>query len=174
MKRFLTSLRSRAELPSARRASLREQRDGGENRLQTFRRFLAAGIAALFLASAGFAAELPADHVIVPKAAPEKTEVADRPASSSGTLTFVAVIALGCAGGWMLWRGRSGTLAGLRGGVRAPRNLVVEETRSLGNRQYLVVASYQDKKFLLGVCQGRIDLLSPLHEGGTAPEKPRA
>jgi flagellar protein FliO/FliZ len=174
VKRFPISLCSAAERLSARCGSLREQRDGEGNRLPTFLRFFAIGIAALFLASAGVAAELAADHVIVPKAAPEKAEVAERAASNSGPLTFVAVIALGCAGGWMLWRGRSGALAGLRGGVRAPRNLVVEETRSLGNRQYLVVASYQDKKFLLGVCQGRIDLLSPLHEGGTAPEKPRA
>ena len=174
MKRFLSSLQARAGRPSVRRGSLREQRETGLIRVQPFRRFLAAIVAALALASAGVAAELEADHVIVPKASAEKTEVAERPASGSGTLTFVAVIALGCAGGWMLWRGRSGALASLRGGVRAPRNLVVEETRALGNRQYLVVASYQDKKFLLGVCQGRIDLLSPLHEGGVAPEKPRA
>ena len=42
------------------------------------------------------------------------------------------------------------------------RSLAVEETRSLGNRQYLVVASYEGKKFLLGVCPGRINLLSAL------------
>lgn len=131
-------------------------------------------LVSLVLGSVLSAAELQADHVIVPKTSAEKVQVAERPAAGSGTLTLVAVIALGCAGGWMLWRGRSGALAGLRGGVRAPRNLVVEETRPLGNRQYLVVASYQDKKFLLGVCQGRIDLLSPLHEGATTPEKPRA
>jgi flagellar protein FliO/FliZ len=58
---------------------------------------------------------------------------------------------------------------------RAPRNLAVEETRSLGNRQYLVVASYQDKKFLIGVCPGRIDLLSALDNASTAAgEKTRA
>ena len=39
---------------------------------------------------------------------------------------------------------------------------LVEETRALGNRQYLVVASYEGKKFLLGVCPGQINLLSPL------------
>ncbi len=139
-----------------------------------FRRIVAAVFAALAFGAAGFAAELEADHVIVPKASAEKAAVAERPASGSGALTLVAVLALGCAGGWMLWRGRTGALAGLRGGVRAPRNLVVEETRSLGNRQYLVVAAYQDKKFLLGVCQGRIDLLSALHEDDTASEKARS
>ena len=49
--------------------------------------------------------------------------------------------------------------------------LTIDETRSLGSRQYLVVASYQDKKFLLGVCPGRIDLLSALPEK-SAEEKP--
>lgn len=158
-------------MPSLRRGSLRGQRESGLIRVQPLRRFLAVIVTALAFASAGVAAEL--GHVIVPKASAEKADIAERPASGSGALTWVAVLALGCAGGWMLWRGRAGALAGLRGGVRAPRNLMVEETRSLGNRQYLVVASYQDKKFLLGVCQGRIDLLSPLHESGAAPEKPR-
>ena len=45
---------------------------------------------------------------------------------------------------------------------RDVRKLAIDETRSLGSRQYLVVASYEGKKLLLGVCPGRIDLLTPL------------
>ncbi|HYD83372.1 MAG TPA: hypothetical protein VEA63_04955, partial [Opitutus sp.] len=91
----------------------------------------------LCFASTSPAAALENDQVIVPKAAAEKSDVSTRPASGSGTLTLVAVLVLACAGGWMLWRGRNGSIANFRPGARAPRNLAVEETRSLGNRQYL-------------------------------------
>jgi flagellar biogenesis protein FliO len=36
------------------------------------------------------------------------------------------------------------------------------DTRSLGNRQFLVVAEYDQQKFLLGVSTGNIKLLSKL------------
>lgn len=45
---------------------------------------------------------------------------------------------------------------------RSAAKLAIAETRSLGNRQFLVVASYEDKKFLLGVCPGQITLLTAL------------
>jgi flagellar protein FliO/FliZ len=81
-----------------------------------------------------------------------------------GSATLVVGLLLAAVGGWLVWRGRRATPRTAVG-----RELAIEETRSLGNRQYLVVASYEDKRFLLGVCPGRIDLLSPLHD-----EKPRA
>jgi flagellar protein FliO/FliZ len=43
--------------------------------------------------------------------------------------------------------------------------LQIEETRSLGNRQYLVVAVYEGQKLLLGVTPGQIQLLTPLSSG---------
>lgn len=87
------------------------------------------------------------------------------PAPSGGgvgvanTLTLVVAIACAAVGGWLYWRNRRTPGMGRDG-----RALAVEETRSLGNRQYLVVASYEGKKFLLGVCPGRIDMLAPLNE----------
>jgi flagellar biogenesis protein FliO len=42
------------------------------------------------------------------------------------------------------------------------RKLNISETRGLGNRQFLVVAEYEDRKMLLGVCPGRIDYLCTL------------
>jgi flagellar protein FliO/FliZ len=57
----------------------------------------------------------------------------------------------------MVYRNRRGVPT-----ARDMRALAIDETRSLGNKQYLVVASYEGKKFLIGVCPGRIDMLSPL------------
>ena len=45
---------------------------------------------------------------------------------------------------------------------KGARKLTVAETRMLGNRQFLVVAEYEGRKMLLGVCPGRIELLSEL------------
>lgn len=45
---------------------------------------------------------------------------------------------------------------------KADRKLVISETRTLGNRQFLVVAEYENRKMLLGICPGRIDYLSTL------------
>ena len=44
----------------------------------------------------------------------------------------------------------------------ADRKLHVSEIRSLGNRQFLVVAEYETTRILLGVSHGRIDLLCHL------------
>ncbi|MBI5766925.1 MAG: flagellar biosynthetic protein FliO [Verrucomicrobia bacterium] len=95
---------------------------------------------------------------------PSNSAPASAPATGGlGHVTLVVGLVLAAAGGWFVWRGRTNPARAADGRV-----LAIEETRSLGNRQFLVVASYQEKKFLLGVCQGRIDLLAPLHD-----EKPR-
>lgn len=122
---------------------------------------LRATLAVLVLGWAvnGFAAD--DDKVIVPGAS--RTEApAQTAAGGLGSMSLTLGLVLAAVGGWMVWRNRRGTPVG-----RDSRLLAVDETRSLGNRQYLVIASYADKKFLIGVCPGRIDLLSPLD--GTAP-----
>ena len=94
--------------------------------------------------------------VIYPRSSATRTE----PASGSGAgypAILLAALALAGGGGWLFWRGRSAP-----GATATLRKLAIAETKSLGNRQYLVVASYEDKKYLLGVCPGRIDLLTPL------------
>jgi flagellar protein FliO/FliZ len=91
---------------------------------------------------------------------PGSTAPASAPVEGSvGNLSLVAALLLAGVGGWLFWRGR-------RGGPRTTdgRALNIAETRSLGNRQYLVVATYEKKKFLLGVCADRINLLAPLHD----------
>jgi flagellar protein FliO/FliZ len=100
------------------------------------------------------------DRIIYPGAS--KDVAASPLTSSSGTrglTTLLGVALLAGAGGWLLWKKRQEGPA-----RREARLLAIDETRPLGNRQYLVVASYEGRKFLLGVCPGRIDLLSPLDE----------
>jgi flagellar protein FliO/FliZ len=88
---------------------------------------------------------------------PGKAATSASPAAgglSSFTLIVGAIMA--GVGLWLFWRGRRTAMA------TEARALAIEETRSLGNRQYLVVASYRGQKFLLGVCPGRIDHLAAL------------
>jgi flagellar protein FliO/FliZ len=77
----------------------------------------------------------------------------------ASAFTLVAAVLIAAVGAWFYWRNRKTPL-----GARGAQNLAIEETRSLGNRQYLVVARYGDEKFLLGVCPGRIDMLTPLQQ----------
>lgn len=116
--------------------------------------FFLAVVAVGFLGSVRAADET---QVIYPRG----TSGAEAPASKAGEgfgfVTVLGVVLLAGAGGWMLWRGRKVSVGG-----KDQRLLAIDETRPLGNRQYLVVASYEGKKFLLGVCPGRIDLLASL------------
>lgn len=102
------------------------------------------------------------DTVLYPK------DSAERPASSSpakggrsGSWMLAGAFLLALGGGWMLIRRRGLPLARA---VRNQRLIVVEETKSLGNRQYLVVAACEGRRFLLGVTPGRIQMLSSLDE----------
>lgn len=63
--------------------------------------------------------------------------------------------------------------------AKGERKLNISETRMLGNRQFLVVAEYQDRRVLLGVCPGRIEYLCALGSGESefpkiSPEGPDA
>ena len=88
------------------------------------------------------------------------------PASLSGSLLVVVALLLAAAGAW-LWLRRKNP--GAWGPRRSASRLGIEETKSLGHRQFLVVASYRDQKFLLGVCPGSIRLLSPLDPVARSP-----
>jgi len=113
----------------------------------------------IFGATAAFAAD---DNKIIFPSGSEKSGMPSA-ISSSGSFNFITILALliiAAVGAWMFIRNRGNPGAG-----RDLRALSIDETRSLGNKQFLVVASYEDKKFLLGVCPGRIDLLAPLHQG---------
>ena len=122
-------------------------------------------------AFAGDAADKPPapETVLYPKGSGTTPAAVPTPRddSSSGARTLLVLALLLAAGGaWLLLRRRAGPgfLAG-----RSAHKLQIEETRSLGNRQYLVVAVYEGQKLLLGVTPGQIQLLTPLSAGEGKP-----
>lgn len=107
------------------------------------------------------------DTIISPRSGANRAET---PASAIGgsmnSMSLIVGLALAAVGGWLVWRNRRGTPVG-----KDQRLLAIEETRSLGNRQFLVVASYEGRKFMLGVCPGRIEMLAPLDGSAIAPRE---
>jgi flagellar protein FliO/FliZ len=104
----------------------------------------------------------PPDKIIYPKGSPEKpAEMPTSPKDSGRSYTLIIALVLAAAGAWILFQRRQG--AGLIS--RGPKKLQIEETRALGNRQYLVVANYEGRKMLIGVTTGQIQLLARLDDG---------
>ncbi|HVU33729.1 MAG TPA: flagellar biosynthetic protein FliO [Opitutaceae bacterium] len=118
-----------------------------------------AWTAALLAGTAALAAD--DNKIIFPSGSSRPASPAGGGASVANTITLIVAILLAAVGAWMYLRNRRAPGLG-----RNAHALAIDETRSLGNRQYLVVASYEGRKFLLGVCPGRIDLLAPLDRGG--------
>ena len=105
-----------------------------------------------------------ASDVLVPRGSETVGAAAAGPSGGLGAYTMFVAVVCAVAGAWFLWRGRRRS-----GGRAGAGKLSVAETRSRGNRQYLVVAAYGEKKYLIGVCVGRISLLAPLDDGASHP-----
>ncbi len=105
------------------------------------------------------------DMVIYPKgtAGAQAPVSQDSGYSNPFYLAFAVVVA--ATGGWILWRRRTGASL-IPGTGPEVRKLTIDETRPLGNRQYLLVASYEGRKFLLGVTTEKIELLTHLPDSG--------
>ncbi len=92
-------------------------------------------------------------------------------ASGSGTfqlaIYFVLLISLLGGGAYVMRNG----LGFLQPKPKGLRKLDITETRMLGNRQFLIVAEYEQRKMLIGVCPGRIEYLCTL--SGAETEFPR-
>jgi flagellar protein FliO/FliZ len=86
-----------------------------------------------------------------------ETEALVPTASNPSGWVFAALVGFGAAGLWW-WTRRGKTMAG----KKIINGLAVEQTHSLGNRQYLVVAGCDGRRFLLGVTSGQINMLSDL------------
>ena len=111
------------------------------------------------------AATTPDDRVLGPfGTAPDSPAAA---AHGFGATTLIGIALLAGAGGYLLLKGRKIQLPS-----RTVKKLVIDETKSLGSRQFLVVASYEGRKLLLGVCPGRIELITPLDSPVAAEKAP--
>jgi flagellar protein FliO/FliZ len=122
---------------------------------------------ACFLALATSLPAQPKEEVIYPRGSvPAGTAAPVESRSLNSSLLLTAAV-LAAAAGWWIWQKRRSSLgAGAAGAAR----LAIVESRSLGSRQYLVVADYDGRKYLLGVCPGSIEMLTPL-DGGSPPPK---
>lgn len=103
-------------------------------------------------------AGLEADRVLYPAdGRSAASDAGDHRSSGVGPVwAFILVVGLG-AGAFWVWKRRNPVAAARRRG-----GIVIEDTRPLGNRQFLVVAGVDGRRFLLGVAPGSIRLLSSL------------
>lgn len=101
-------------------------------------------------------AGLPGDLVLHPSGGAAPSLPASSSSSGFGAGgVFVLLVAAGAAG-WWAWQRRRSPLAARRDCIQ------IEDTRALGNRQFLVVATARGRRFFLGVSPGGIRLLAPL------------
>ena len=104
------------------------------------------------------------DTILDPRHLHDGSADAHPATGSSGSLTWLVALACMAGGAWLFIRNR-GTRKATVGGA-----LNIAETRSLGNRQYLVVAVCGRKRFLIGVCPGSITMLSALDDSRSGPD----
>jgi flagellar protein FliO/FliZ len=104
-------------------------------------------------------AQRPNTEIIYPKGSVDAAGLKADGKSTGSSYVLVVALLLAAAGAWVMIQRRQGVMPL---GSKTARKLQVEETRPLGNRQYLVVANYDGQRFLLGVTTGQIQMLSPL------------
>jgi len=76
----------------------------------------------------------------------------------------LTIVVLGAAGFTVLLRG--GYFGVSWGAAKTVRKLRIEESRTVGSRQHLVVAEYEGRRVLLGISPARIDYLCGLDGDG--------
>jgi flagellar protein FliO/FliZ len=130
------------------------------------RRFFLWALGLLFvsgwLGAATPTAPRSADTVIFPQ--PVEPTIA-RPADSPST-GYIVFVVLCLGGGAWLWFRAKGKGRSLK---TTGSEISIDETRPLGNRQYLVLTSCRGRSFLIGVSQGRVDLVSEVPPSEPAP-----
>lgn len=120
----------------------------------------------MIAAEGGDAAVRSEDMIIYPQGSADASAGTRSVRGEGGSVRWLAgALLLAAGGGWLLLRRRGAPLRRLATGRRL---IDIEETRSVGGRQYLVVARCEGRRFLLGVTTGRIQLLSPLDDAEDA------
>ena len=108
------------------------------------------------------AAPRSADTVIFPQPVEQS---ATRPTGSPST-GYIVFVVLCLGGGAWLWFRAKGKGRSLK---TSGSEISIDETRPLGNRQYLVLTSCRGRSFLIGVSQGRIDVVSEVPPSEPTP-----
>lgn len=106
------------------------------------------------------------DTVLYPSGSKSAPDAPAAAAKNSGATWIFTFVVIGAAAGVWFWRRRNGSPLRRRGLI------AIEDTRPLGNRQFLVVASCDGRRFLLGVAAGGIQMLSPLDPKEEDPDEP--
>ncbi len=113
-------------------------------------------------------ASLGADGVIYPRNSPEARQQKAQSESFPMWSMLGVIAVLAGAGIYLVKRGQLGA----RAGASVHQRLAIEETRALGNKQFLAVAAYGERRILLAVCPGRIDFLCRLDGEVSAKDSP--
>ncbi len=100
--------------------------------------------------------ERSSETLLYPSGSPDSPEAPRAAPGGSGATWVFTVLVIAAAAGVWYWRRRNGSPSRKHGLI------AIEDTRPLGNRQFLVVASCDGRRFLLGVAAGNIQLLSTL------------
>lgn len=114
-------------------------------------------------------AERADDTLIYPSssASPEAHPLVVPTSTSRSGWVFAVLVGFGAAGFWWWQRRRAA-----QGPLGKSAGLFVEQSRSLGNRQFLVVASCDGRRFLLGVAPGQINSLAELDRASDSKDVP--
>ena len=113
------------------------------------------GFNAHLLAASSAQSQRQAETIISPQG-----DVSASVRDSGVSFPFYAVLVTAslAVGGWLWVRSSRGS-----GSLHAKKaSIVIEEVRSLGNRQHLILASCRGRTFLLGVSPGRIETIAGL------------
>lgn len=87
---------------------------------------------------------------------------------TNSTLAALIGLAIVAAFAWFVRTGRFGRLAAKASAIS------IETATSLGERRQLVIVSVEGRRFLLGVTQMQVALVTELHPAPPAPEAPRS
>ena len=102
-----------------------------------------------------------ANPLIIPRTAPLASPLNTESGGLLQLSIYLILLLALLSGGFYVMRNGWGIF---QAKPKGERKLQIIENRMLGNRQFLIVAEYENRKVLLGVCPGQINYLCTLSE----------
>ena len=102
-----------------------------------------------------------ANPLIIPRTAPLASPLNTESGGLLQLSIYLILLLALLSGGFYVMRNGWGIF---QAQPKGERKLQIIENRMLGNRQFLIVAEYENRKVLLGVCPGQINYLCTLSE----------